>query len=178
MAGLKEVIERKGVFCALYSDRGSHFWLTPKVGGKVDSHRLTQVGRALRELDIQMIPAYSPQARGRSERNFGTWQGRLPQELRLQGITTLEAANAFLREHYMAEFNHRFQVRAAQPGSAFMPRRSRDLDLIFAIHRALELQREDEIQIPAATRRNRAARLCRVAAGIWISSSRCSSSAR
>src|SRR5438445_6126182 len=75
MAGLKEVIERKGVFCALYSDRGSHFWLTPKVGGKVDSHRLTQVGRALRELDIQMIPAYSPQARGRSERNFGTWQG-------------------------------------------------------------------------------------------------------
>src|SRR5207302_10003091 len=86
MAGLKEVIERKGVCCALYSDRGSHFWLTPKVGGKVDSHRLTQVGRALRELDIQMIPAYSPQARGRSERNFGTWQGRLPQELRLQGI--------------------------------------------------------------------------------------------
>src|SRR5246127_1650156 len=73
MAGLKEVIERKGVFCALYSDRGSQFWLTPKVGG------------ALRELDIQMIPAYSPQARGRSERNFGTWQGRLPQELRLQG---------------------------------------------------------------------------------------------
>jgi transposase len=133
MAGLKEVIERKGVFCALYSDRGSHFWLTPKVGGKVDYHRLTQVGRALRELDIQMIPAYSPQARGRSERNFGTWQGRLPQELRLQGITTLEAANAFLREHYLAEFNRRFQVGAAQPGSAFMPRRSRDLDLIFAL---------------------------------------------
>src|ERR1700694_5686536 len=72
---LKEVIERKGVFCALYSDRGSHFWLTPKVGGKVDGYRLTQVGRALRELGVQMIPAYSPQARGRSERNFGTWQG-------------------------------------------------------------------------------------------------------
>src|SRR5258708_37983115 len=74
LAGLKEVIEDKGVFCALYSDRGSHFWLTPKVGGKVDPHRLTQVGRALRELGIQMIPAYSPQARGRSERNFRTWQ--------------------------------------------------------------------------------------------------------
>ena len=70
MAGLKEVIERKGVFCALYSDRGSHFWLTPKVGGKVDYQRRTQVGRALRELGVQMIPAYSPQARGRSERNF------------------------------------------------------------------------------------------------------------
>src|SRR5438046_9165085 len=97
MAGLKEVIEGKGVFCALYSDRGSHFWLTPKVGGRVDPHRLTQVGRALRELGVQMIPAYSPQARGRSERNFGTWQGRLPQELRLHAIRTLEQANAFLR---------------------------------------------------------------------------------
>src|SRR5215469_7173173 len=91
MAGLKEVVEGKGAFCALYSDRGSHFWLTPKTGGKVDPHRLTQVGRALRELGVQMIPAYSPQARGRSERNFGTWQGRLPQELRLRGIRSLEA---------------------------------------------------------------------------------------
>jgi transposase len=81
MAGLREVIETKGVFCALYSDRGSHFFVTPKAGEKVDKHRLTQVGRALRELGVQMIPAYSPQARGRSERNFGTWQGRLPQEL-------------------------------------------------------------------------------------------------
>jgi hypothetical protein len=86
MAGLKEVIAHKGVFCALYSDQGSHFWLTPKAGGKIDPHPLTQVGRALRELGVQMIPAYSPQARGRSERNFGTWQGRLPQELRLRGI--------------------------------------------------------------------------------------------
>src|SRR6202049_4365595 len=119
MAGLQEVIQRKGVFCALYSDRGSHFWLTPKVGGRVDAHRLTQVGRALRELGVQMIPAYSPQARGRSERNFGTWQGRLPQEPRLHGISTLEGANGFLREHYIAEFNRHFQVRAAQPGSAF-----------------------------------------------------------
>src|ERR1700758_3951145 len=86
MAGLKEVIAHKGVFCALYSDRGSHFWLTPKAGGKIDPHRLTQVGRALREVGVPMIPAYSPQARGRSERNFSTWQGRLPQELRLRGI--------------------------------------------------------------------------------------------
>jgi hypothetical protein len=134
MAGLKEVIQGKGVFCALYSDRGSHFWLTPKVGGRrVDPQRLTQVGRALRELEGQMIPAYSPQARGRSERNFGTWQGRLPQELRLHVISTLEGANAFLREHYIAEFNRRFQLRATQPGSAFVARRSRDLDLIFSL---------------------------------------------
>jgi hypothetical protein len=69
--GLKEVVERKGVFCEPYSDRGGHFWLTPKVGGKVDPHRLTQVGPALRELGVQMIPAYSPQARGRSESTSG-----------------------------------------------------------------------------------------------------------
>src|SRR5258708_17056228 len=109
MVALREVIEQKGLFCALYSDRGTHFWLTPKAGGKVDPHRLTQVGRALRELGVQMIPAYSPQARGRSERNFQTWQARLPQELRLRGIQTVEDANRFLSEHYIAEVNHRFQ---------------------------------------------------------------------
>jgi Homeodomain-like domain len=147
MAGLKEVIERKGVFCALYSDRGSHFWLTPKAGGKIDPHRLTQVGRALRELGVQMIPAYSPQARGRSERNFGTWQGRLPQELRLRGIGSLEAANRFLREHYMAEFNTRFQVPAAQRGSAFVRRSSRDLDLVFALQFERTVNRDNTVSI-------------------------------
>jgi hypothetical protein len=86
MLALREVMERKGVFCALYSDRGAHFWFTPKTGGKVDAQRPTQVGRAMRELGVQMIAAYSPQARGRSERSFCTWQGRLPQELRLRGI--------------------------------------------------------------------------------------------
>jgi transposase InsO family protein len=90
MAALREVVESKGVFCSLYSDRGSHFFLTPKAGEVVDKTRLTQVGRAMRELNIEMIPAYSPQARGRSERNFGTWQNRLPQELRLRSIGTLE----------------------------------------------------------------------------------------
>src|SRR5271165_4928583 len=146
MAGLREVIERQGLFCALYSDRGSHFWLTPKVGGKVDPHRLTQVGRALRELGVQMIPAYSPQARGRSERSFGTWQGRLPQELRLHGITTLEAANQFLREPYMAEFNGRFQVAPKQPGSAFVKcPRSHDLDLIFALQFERTVNRDNTV---------------------------------
>jgi transposase len=145
MAGLREVVERKGLFCALYSDRGSHFWLTPKVGGKVDPHRLTQVGRALRELGVQMIPAYSPQARGRSERSFGTWQGRLPQELRLHGITTLEAANAFLREHYIAEFNARFQVAPAQRGSAFLPCPRKNLDLIFSLQFERTVNRDNTI---------------------------------
>jgi Helix-turn-helix domain len=147
MAGLKEVIEGKGVFCALYSDRGSHFWLTPKTGGKVDPHRLTQVGRALRELGVQMIPAYSPQARGRSERNFGTWQGRLPQELRLHGIHTLEAANRFLRQHYIAEFNRRFQVPARERGSAFVRRCSKDLDLIFALRYQRTVNRDNTVSI-------------------------------
>jgi transposase len=145
MAGLKEVIERKGVFCALYSDRGSHFWLTPKVSGKVDYHRRTQVGRALHELGVQMIPAYSPQARGRSERNFSTWQGRLPQELRLRQLGTLEAANRFLREDYIAEFNRRFQVAPRQRGNAFVPCRSRDLERIFSLQFERSVNRDNTV---------------------------------
>src|SRR6266704_73563 len=145
MAGLKEVIERKGVFCALYSDRGSHFWLTPKVGGKVDYQRRTQVGRALQELGVQMIPAYSPQARGRSERSFGTWQGRLPQELRLAGCGTMEQANQFLRERYVGEFNRRFQVGAAQRGTAFVPCRSRDLELVFSVQSERAVNRDNTV---------------------------------
>src|SRR5215471_9785041 len=133
MVGLREVIRKKGLFCALYSDRGSHFFVTPKAGEKVDKHRLTQVGRALKELGVQMIPAYSPQARGRSERNFGTWQGRLPQELRLAGIVSLEAANEFLRKRYIAEFNGKFQVKAAQSGTAFRRCGRKDLDWIFTV---------------------------------------------
>jgi len=145
MAGLREVIERKGVFCALYSDRGSHFWLTPKVGGKVDYHRRTQVGRALHELGVQMIPAYSPEARGRSERNFGTWQGRLPQELRLRQLGTLEAANRFLREDYIPEFNRRFQVAPGQRGHAFVPSRHRDLERIFSLQFERSVNRDNTV---------------------------------
>ena len=131
MRALREVIETKGLFCALYSDRGSHFFVTLKAGDTVDKQRLTQVGRALRELGVQMIPAYSPQARGRSERNFGTWQGRLPQELRLAQIHTVEDANRFLRERYIGEFNARFPDRGGPERncvSALQPDRS-GLDL-------------------------------------------------
>ena len=151
MAALKEVIERKGLFCALYSDRGSHFWLTPKAGEAVDPYRLTQVGRALRELGIRMIPAYSPQARGRSERNFGTWQGRLPQELRLAGCTTLQQANRFLGERYMAEFNRRFRVAAAEPGSAFVPCRSRDLERVFSLQCERTVNRDNTVRFQNLT---------------------------
>jgi transposase len=142
MAALREVIEREGLFCALYSDRASHFFVTPKAGESVDKSRLTQVGRALKELGVQMIPAYSPQARGRSERSFGTWQARLPQELRLAGIATAGEANRFLRERYIAEFNQKFTVKAAERGTAFRRCRPRSgLDLLHP-NRALRGQRQ------------------------------------
>ena len=133
MPALREVIEQQGIFCALYSDRASHFFVTPKAGGKVDQAQVTQLGRALKELGIQMIPAYSPQARGRMERSYRTWQGRLPQELRLHGITSVEQANRFLRAEYRAEFNRRFAVAAAGKGSAFVRTRRKDLDWVFSI---------------------------------------------
>ena len=147
MAGLREVIERKGLFCALYSDRGSHFFVTPRAGEEVDKQRLTQVGRALRELGVQMIPAYSPQARGRSERNFGTWQGRLPQELRLAGIQTLGEANRFLREHYIGEVNAKFMVTTAQKGTAFRRCSRTDLDWIFTIQTERTVAKDNTVAI-------------------------------
>jgi transposase len=147
MAGLREVIERKGLFCALYSDRGSHFFVTPKAGEPVDKHRLTQVGRALKELGVQMIAAYSPQARGRSERNFGTWQGRLPQELRLAAINTLEAANRFLSEHYIDVFNRQFAVAPEQKASAFRRSGRPDLDWVFTIQTERMVAKDNTVAI-------------------------------
>jgi transposase len=133
MPAVREVIEQQGIFCALYSDRASHFFVTPKAGGKVDENQVTQLGRALQELGIRMIPAYSPQARGRMERSYRTWQGRLPQELRLRKMTTVEEANGFLRQQYQAEFNRRFAVAAVGKGSAFVRTRRKDLDWVFSI---------------------------------------------
>jgi transposase len=118
---LAEVIATKGLFCALYTDRGSHYFHTPEAGGKVDKTKPTQVGRALAQLGIKHIAAYSPEARGRSERLFRTLQDRLPKEMRLAGIATLEAANRWLAEHYIAAHNARFAVRAERPGTAFAP---------------------------------------------------------
>jgi len=147
MTALREVIERQGLFCALYSDRASHFFVTPKSGEPVDKSRLTQVGRALKELGVQMIPAYSPQARGRSERSFGTWQSRLPQELRLAAITTVEAANRFLRERYLEEFNARFTVKAAERGTAFRRCGRNDLDWIFSIQTERVVSKDNTVAI-------------------------------
>jgi transposase len=149
MAGLREVIENKGLFCALYSDRGSHFFVTVKQGEKVDKNRPTQVGRAMKELGVQMIAAYSPQARGRSERSFGTWQGRLPQELRLAGITTVEGANEFLRERYIGEFNEKFSVAAEQKGTAFRRTSRSDLNWIFTVQTERVVAKDNTVAIGA-----------------------------
>ena len=147
MTALREVIERKGAFCALYSDRASHFFHTAKAGQPVDRQRPTQVGRALAELGIQMIPAYSPQARGRGERSFGTWQGRLPQELRLHGIKSLTSANEFLCESYITEFNRRFALAATQPGHAFLPVRGKNLDLIFSLQHERTVNKDNTVHL-------------------------------
>jgi transposase len=147
MAALREVIEQKGLFCALYSDRGSHFFVTVKAGDKVDKHRLTQVGRAMKELGVQMIPAYSPQARGRSERSFGTWQGRLPQELRLANITTVEGANEFLRNAYIARFNEQFSVAAEEKGTAFRRTSRSDLNWIFTVQTERVVAKDNTVAI-------------------------------
>jgi transposase len=146
LSALQEVVKRRGVFCSLYSDRAGHFFVTPKAGEKVDKTRLTQVGRALRELGIRMIPAYSPQARGRSERNFGTWQGRLPQELRMRGITQREKANEFLGQ-YVKEFNTRFSVAAAQRGSAFVALRRKDVDDIFSVQHERVVNQDNTVHL-------------------------------
>jgi transposase len=151
MAGLRTVIEQQGVFCALYSDRASHFFLTPKAGEPVDHNRLSQVGRALRELGIQMIPAYSPQARGRSERGFGTWQGRLPPELRSRKINTLEQANRFLHEHYVKEFNQLFSKPASERGTAFVPLHGKDLDLVFSLKHERVVARDNTVSFANRT---------------------------
>jgi hypothetical protein len=119
--GVREVIAAYGLFSSFYSDRGSHYWHTPEAGGKVDKQNLTQFGRALRHLGIEMIAAYSPEARGRSERAFGTHQGRLPQELALAGITTMAAANRYLQDIYLPAFNAEFAQPALEAGSAFVP---------------------------------------------------------
>lgn len=118
--GVKKVILKKGLFCSFYSDRGSHYWNTPEAGGKVDKVNLTQFGRAMAHLGITMIAAYSPEARGRSERAFATHQDRLPKELALKGITTMEDANRYIQKTYLPAFNKKFAHPAREEGSAFM----------------------------------------------------------
>lgn len=119
--GLKEAIEAHGLFSSFYTDRGSHYFFTPKAGEKVDKERLTQVGRALAQLGIEHIPSYSPEGRGRMERLWGTLQSRLPPLLRQADVGDVEAANRWLKNVYMAQHNARFAVEPAEEGTAFIP---------------------------------------------------------
>lgn len=125
--GIQQVIEGRGLFSSLYTDRGSHYWYTPEAGGKVDKNNPTQFGRAMGQLGIEMIPAYSPEARGRSERMFRTHQDRLPKELVAAGIRDMAAANEYIQQVYMPAFNTEFMQPAMEEGSAFVPYVGRDL---------------------------------------------------
>src|ERR1700731_93762 len=130
-AALESVVRNYGRFCELYTDRGSHFCQSGPAGEVADEQR-GQVSQALRALGIRQILARSPQARGRSERAFGTIQGRLPQELRHHGITDYDAANRYLAQHFIADFNRRFTVKPAQPESAFVKLAGVELELVLS----------------------------------------------
>lgn len=130
---MREVVEVYGIPAQLYTDRHSVYWHTKKAGGRVDRDRLTQFGRAMEELGVEMIPGYSPQARGRSERWNGTWQDRLVSELRKEGIRDMETANRYINEVFIPDMNARFSVEPASPGSAFVSADGADLDKIFSV---------------------------------------------
>ena len=159
--GLSETIGRHGLFSAFYTDRGSHYFLTPEVGGRVDKKNLTQVGRALAQLGIRHIPSYSPEARGRMERAFGTLQGRIPQELRVRGLATVEVANAYLRHVFMPDFNERFGVAPAEAGTAFVAYAGRALEDTLCVQEDRQVGRDNcvswrgrSLQIPQQAHRH------------------------
>ena len=161
LQGLAETIARFGLFGALYTDRGSHYFHTPKAGGRVDKTKLTQVGRALAQLAITHIPSYSPEARGRMERLFGTVQNRLPQELRLAGIATIAAANRFIAETFIDDFNARFAVAPSDPDSAFLPYVGRPLEDVLCVQDERRVGRDNcvtwdnrSLQIPPQPHRH------------------------
>lgn len=160
--GVKEVILEHGLFSSFYTDRGSHYWTTNTAGDKVNKQQLTQFGRAMQQLNIQMIPAYSPEARGRSERMFGTLQKRLPQELKLAGIKDIDAANKFLKEKFIPEFNRRFKIKPQEAESAFVPwvNANMNLDDILCLHEQRTVNKDNTVsyqgkslQIPKDPRR-------------------------
>lgn len=159
--GLLDTIKRNGLFGSLYTDRGSHYWFTPKAGGKVDTKQLTQVGRALRQLGVRHIPSYAPEGRGRMERAFGTLQSRLVPELRRAGIATMEAGNAFLREVFVPAYNERFGKPAAEEGSAFVPYQGGPLEDVLCVQEDRQVGRDNcvswegrRLQIPAQAHRH------------------------
>lgn len=141
--GLGETIAEQGLFRAFYTDRGSHYFFTPKAGGKVDKSKPTRVGRALAQLGITHIPSYSPEARGRMERAFATLQNRLPPELRLAEIATVAAANRYLKSQFVPDYNARFAVPAAEEGSAFIAYAGRSLEDVLCIQDYRQVGRDN-----------------------------------
>lgn len=170
LRGVRDTLEEKGLFSSFYSDRGSHYWHTPEAGGKVDKANPTQFGRAMQELGIGMIAAYSPEARGRSERMFGTWQGRLPNELALHKINEMASANQFIADIFLADMNRRFTVPASEPGSAFVPLLNTRLDDILCLKAERTVGNDNcvkyqgkALQIPKTTGRCHYAK-----AAVWV----------
>lgn len=156
LRGVEEVIEKWGLFSSLYTDRGRHYWITPEAGGKVDRGHMTQFGRAMKQLCVQMIPAYSPEARGRCERMFATHQERLPKELALLGITDMHEANRYIKEFYLPRFNEEFMQPAMEEGSAFVPYIGMNLNDILCEHHERIVGKDNcvsfermKLQIPA-----------------------------
>ena len=150
-AALHAVLSRQGRFVELYTDRGSHFCHTSVAGAGPDAVQEGQVSRALRVLGIRHILARSPEARGRSERAFGTIQGRLPQELRVAGITDYAAANGYLVQHFVPDFNRRFTVTPAQAGSAFVPLVGVDLELLLSTQHERVVRNDSTVPFEALT---------------------------
>jgi transposase len=143
--GLREVILRRGLFCSLYTDRGSHYFHTPTAGEAVSKTVLTEVGRALEQLGIRHIGAYSPQARGRSERMFQTLQDRLVRELADAGIDTVEQANRFIAETYLPAHNRAFMIKPEEDGTAFVPWTRSDLDEILCREEERVVDRDNTV---------------------------------
>ena len=148
---IKEIILSQGLVCSLYTDRGSHYWITPEAGGKVDKKNPTQFGRAMHQLGIEMIPAYSPEARGRSERAFLTHQDRLVKELALAGITSMEDANRYMEKTYRPAFNDEFMEPAAEEGSAFIPLLDANIDEILCEQYERTVRRDNCIAFEGMT---------------------------
>ena len=142
---LEHVLRRWGRFCELYTDGGSHFCTTGEAGQGPNAEQHTQVIRALRVLGIRHIVARSPEARGRSERCFGTIQGRLPQELRLAGIDNYAAANRYLEKTFVPDFNRRFTVQPQQPESAFVSVTGLDLELLLSVQHGRVVQKDNTV---------------------------------
>lgn len=149
--GIKDVINKYGLFSSFYSDRGSHYWYTPEAGGKVDKSRPTQFGRAIKSLGINMIAAYSPEARGRSERAFRTHQGRLPKELDLHGIKSMKDANLYLDTIYRPLFNKEFKQLAREEGTAFIPWIGANLNDILCEHYERTVTADNCVQFEGLT---------------------------